>query len=102
MFPADQRSPLYVMSRLTLVNLAPLSEVTKQSLLALILVRALVHLANVECAVGSIEGADATHVIAVLSVLLAPEAIPRVVDQLGRIRQAVEIAALGSTCQGVP
>lgn len=50
MFPVRQR-PTLVLQRLTFIYLAPLSEVAEQSLLALVLIRALVDLPNVQCSV---------------------------------------------------
>lgn len=76
MFPVCQLFSLSSATARTFIDLAPLSEVSEQSLLALLLVGTLVHLADVECSVGAVEGADATHVVAVLGVLLASEAVP--------------------------
>lgn len=68
----------------------------QQRLLALVLIGALVDLADIQRPIRAVEAAYAAHVVAVLCVLLAPEAVARVLDDLVWQRQAVEVAALGA------
>jgi hypothetical protein len=67
---------------LTLDNLAPLAKMSQQRLLRLRLIRALLHLADIQCPVDAVEGTDSTHVVSVFGVLFAPEAVFRVVYEL--------------------
>lgn len=81
---------------LTSLNLAPLAKVPQQRLLALLLIGALVDLAHIQRTVGPVEGPDTAHVVAVLGMLLAPEAVARVLDDLVGQREAMQVTALGA------
>lgn len=70
--PKDQNT-------LTFDNLTPFSEMTQQSFRHLLLIRAFLDFANVQCSVLTVERSDATHVISVVGVLLPSKTVSRVV-----------------------
>lgn len=84
------------LSVLTFVNLAPLPKMAQQAISRQILIRTLVHFADIQRPVRPVEASNSSHVITIFRVLLPTKAISRVVYVLSRDWQAMEEITLST------